>query len=65
MKARAIAIAGPTASGKTGLALAIAAHLKPRGGAEIISVDSALVYKEFEIDAMNIKEQIRNYLLNK
>lgn len=27
--------------------------------------DSALVYKEFEIDAMNIKEQIRNYLLNK
>jgi tRNA dimethylallyltransferase len=49
MKARAIAIAGPTASGKTGLALAIAAHLKPRGGAEIISVDSALVYKSMDI----------------
>ena len=49
MKVRAIAIAGPTASGKTGLALAIAAHLKPRGGAEIISVDSALVYKSMDI----------------
>lgn len=49
MKARAIAIAGPTASGKTGLALAIAAHLQKRGGAEIISVDSALVYKGMDI----------------
>jgi tRNA dimethylallyltransferase len=49
MKVRAIAIAGPTASGKTGLALAIAAHLKPSGGAEIISVDSALVYKSMDI----------------
>lgn len=49
MKARALAIAGPTASGKTGLALAIAAHLQPRGGAEIISVDSALVYKGMAI----------------
>jgi tRNA dimethylallyltransferase len=49
MKARAIAIAGPTASGKTGLALAIAAHLQARGGAEIISVDSALVYKGMDI----------------
>ncbi len=49
MKARALAIAGPTASGKTGLALAIAAHLQPRGGAEIISVDSALVYKGMDI----------------
>ncbi|NDD25134.1 MAG: tRNA (adenosine(37)-N6)-dimethylallyltransferase MiaA, partial [Betaproteobacteria bacterium] len=45
MKVRALALAGPTASGKTGLALAIAAHLQSRGGAEIISVDSALVYK--------------------
>ena len=49
MKARALAIAGPTASGKTGLALAIAAHLQNRGGAEIISVDSALVYKGMDI----------------
>jgi tRNA dimethylallyltransferase len=49
MKARALAITGPTASGKTGLALAIAAHLEARGGAEIISVDSALVYKGMDI----------------
>ena len=49
MKVRALAIAGPTASGKTGLALAIAAHLQPLGGAEIISVDSALVYKGMDI----------------
>ena len=49
MKLQALAIAGPTASGKTGLALAIAAHLKDQGGAEIISVDSALVFKGMNI----------------
>ena len=49
MKTRALAIAGPTASGKTGLALAIASHLHAQGGAEIISVDSALVYKGMDI----------------
>ena len=49
MKPQALAIAGPTASGKTGLALAIAAHLQEQGGAEIISVDSALVFKGMNI----------------
>ena len=49
MKPYALAIAGPTASGKTGLALAIAAHLQDQGGAEIISVDSALVFKGMNI----------------
>jgi len=49
MTIRALAIAGPTASGKTGLALALAEHLQSRGGAEIISVDSALVYKGMDI----------------
>jgi len=49
MKLHAIAIAGPTASGKTGLAMAMADHLKKRGGAEIISVDSALAYKGMDI----------------
>jgi tRNA dimethylallyltransferase len=48
-RVQALAIAGPTASGKTGLALAIAKHLEPRGGAEIISVDSALVYMGMDI----------------
>ncbi len=43
--ARAIALAGPTASGKTAAALAIARE----HGAEIISVDSALVYRSMDI----------------
>lgn len=42
---RAIALAGPTASGKTACALAIAQQLP----VEIISVDSALVYKGMDI----------------
>ncbi len=49
MKPEALAITGPTASGKTGLALAIAEHLQEHGGAEIISVDSALVFKGMDI----------------
>jgi tRNA dimethylallyltransferase len=44
-----IAIAGPTASGKTAAALAIAHHLKGKIAVEIISVDSALVYKGMDI----------------
>ncbi len=40
-----LAIAGPTASGKTALALAVAARLP----CEIISVDSALVYRGMDI----------------
>ena len=45
----AIALVGPTASGKTAAALALAQSLEPRGGAEIISVDSALVYRCMDI----------------
>jgi len=45
LKARAIALAGPTASGKTAAALAIAQE----HDAEIISVDSALVYRGMDI----------------
>ncbi|WP_417282846.1 tRNA (adenosine(37)-N6)-dimethylallyltransferase MiaA [Comamonas sp.] len=45
-----IAIAGPTASGKTAAALALADRLAQRGQkAEIISVDSALVYRDMDI----------------
>src|SRR3569832_1580314 len=44
-KPRAIALAGPTASGKTAAALAIAAE----HDAEIVSVDSALVYRGMDI----------------
>ena len=44
-----IALAGPTASGKTAGALAIAAALAPRVPVEIISVDSALIYRGMDI----------------
>jgi tRNA dimethylallyltransferase len=43
--ARALCIAGPTASGKSALALAIAAQR----AVEIVSVDSALVYRGMDI----------------
>ncbi len=45
LEPRAIALAGPTASGKTAAAMAIARE----HGAEIISVDSALVYRGMDI----------------
>ncbi len=45
MKPCAVAIMGPTASGKTAAALSIARELP----CEIISVDSALVYREMDI----------------
>lgn len=45
----AVAIVGPTASGKTTAALALAHQLQDQGGAEIISMDSALVYRSMDI----------------
>ena len=42
---KALGLAGPTASGKTGLALALAEHVP----LEIISVDSALVFRGMDI----------------
>ncbi len=45
----AIALVGPTASGKTAAALALAQALQAQGGAEIISMDSALVYRGMDI----------------
>ena len=45
----AIALVGPTASGKTAAALALAHTLEAQGGAEIISLDSALVYRGMDI----------------
>ena len=49
MSVDAIALVGPTASGKTAAALALAEALTPCGGAEIISMDSALVYRGMDI----------------
>lgn len=46
----ALALAGPTASGKTALSFALAGHCAARGlPIEIISVDSALVYRGMDI----------------
>jgi tRNA dimethylallyltransferase len=45
MKPLGVCLAGPTASGKTAVALALAAELP----IEIISVDSALVYRGMDI----------------
>jgi len=45
----ALALVGPTASGKTAAALALAQHWQHQGGIEIISVDSALVYRGMDI----------------
>ncbi|MEO6032375.1 MAG: tRNA (adenosine(37)-N6)-dimethylallyltransferase MiaA [Burkholderiaceae bacterium] len=44
-----LCLAGPTAAGKTAAALAIAASLKDEHPVEIISVDSALVYRGMDI----------------
>ena len=49
MMVDAIALVGPTASGKTAAALALADALQAQGGAEIISMDSALVYRGMDI----------------
>lgn len=48
------AIAGPTASGKTELAVALALHL---GNAEIINFDSVQIYKEIEIATAKPSEE--------
>lgn len=44
-----LCLAGPTAAGKSAASLAIAQALAPLGGAEIVSVDSALVYRGMDI----------------
>jgi len=55
-----LAIAGPTASGKSAAALALAQRLLARGQAvEIISVDSALVYRGMDIGTAKPTRQER------
>ncbi len=49
MRRRALLIAGPTASGKSALALRLAAALAPMGGAAIVNADSMQVYRELPI----------------
>jgi tRNA dimethylallyltransferase len=59
-KPRVIAIAGPTASGKTALALQLASRLP----VEIISVDSALVYRHMDIGTAKPTRQERNQVVH-
>lgn len=49
---KAIALTGPTASGKTALSLALAEHI----GAEIISCDSMQIYKQMDIGTAKATE---------
>ena len=49
VKLEAICLAGPTASGKSALALQLVRHLRPAIEVEIISVDSAQVYRGMDI----------------
>lgn len=51
----ALAITGPTASGKTALSLALAQHL----GCEIISIDSMQIYRYMDIGTAKATEQER------
>ncbi|MFZ4651607.1 MAG: tRNA (adenosine(37)-N6)-dimethylallyltransferase MiaA [Rubrivivax sp.] len=49
MSVRGIVLAGPTACGKSALALGLARALAPHRPVEIVSVDSALVYRGLDI----------------
>lgn len=64
MKEKVIAIVGPTASGKTKLSVEIA----KKNNGEIISADSRLVYKGFDIAAakptLDERERIPHYLID-
>ena len=46
---RAVCLAGPTASGKTAMALAFAREMAATQPVEIVSVDSALVYRGMDV----------------
>ena len=64
MKPKVIAIAGPTASGKTKMAIDLALKI----GGEIVSADSRLVYKGFDIAAakptLEERRGIPHYLID-
>ena len=58
MSGQTLILAGPTASGKTAAALAIAA----KWPAEIVSVDSALIYQGMDIGTPSVKSGLVNDL---
>jgi tRNA dimethylallyltransferase len=63
-----LALAGPTASGKSAAALAVARALAPHRRVEIISVDSALVYRGMDIGTAKPtaaeQAEVRHHLLD-
>ncbi|MDH5540741.1 MAG: tRNA (adenosine(37)-N6)-dimethylallyltransferase MiaA [Rhizobacter sp.] len=63
-----LCLAGPTAAGKTGASLAIAAALRPHRPVEIVSVDSALVYRGMDIGTAKPtaaeREQVPHHLID-
>lgn len=48
-RANALVVAGPTASGKTALALALAQRLRPALECEIVNFDSVQLYRDFDL----------------
>ena len=64
MKPKVIAVVGPTASGKTKLAIELAHKLN----GEVVSADSRLVYKGFDIASakptMEEREGIPHHLID-
>lgn len=60
-KTKVLVILGPTASGKSDLAVRLAKKLSPYGGAEVISADSRQVYKGLDIGSAKItKKEMMN-----
>jgi tRNA dimethylallyltransferase len=57
--ADAILLCGPTASGKSALAMQLAQALAPQRRIEIVSVDSAQVYRGFDIGSAKPSAEVR------
>lgn len=69
MNAQLVVLAGPTASGKSALALALARHLRAQGReTELVCADSVTVYRGFEIGAAKAsgaeRAEFRHHLLD-
>ena len=64
MKPKVIVIAGPTASGKTGLSIEVAKRLN----GEVVSADSMQVYKDMNIGTAKVTKEgaqgIKHYLID-
>lgn len=64
MKPKVIVIAGPTASGKTGLSIELAKKIN----GEIVSSDSMQIYKEMNIGTAKVTKEeaqgIKHYLID-